>query len=84
MSSVIRLRDRYPRPARNRWSIKRLFHAFCVVWAALIASLALSSQPDPPLPSPPESSPPLAKAAALREGALLYEYVDVRSTKRVA
>ena len=83
MSSVIRLRDRYPRPPRNRWSIKRLFHGFRVAWAALIASLALYSPSDPPQSSP-EPSPPLASAAALREGALLYEYVDARSDKHVA
>jgi len=39
------------------------------------------------LPLPPdtsEPSPPLAKAAALREGALLFEYVDAQSNKNVA
>jgi hypothetical protein len=84
MSSVIRLRDRDPRSQRSRWSIKRLFHGFCMAWAAFIATLTLCLPPDPPQPSPEEPSPPLAKAAALREGALLYEYVDARSNKRVA
>ena len=84
MGSIIRLRDRYPELPRNRWSIRRLFQGFCLAWAALIASLVLCSSPDPPQPSPPDPSPPLAKAAALREGALLYEYVDARSNKHVA
>jgi hypothetical protein len=44
-----------------------------------MASLALHFPPDPPHPSPP-----LAKAAALREGALLSEHVDARSNKSVA
>ena len=84
MGSVIRLRDRYPGSLANRWSIKRLFHGICLAWAMFVASLALSLPPDPPQPAPPEPSPPLATAAALREGALLHEYVDARSNKRVA
>jgi len=76
MSPVIRLRDRHARPLRGRWSIKRLLRGLRLAWAGFIASLALGLPPDPPQPFPPdEPSPPLAKAAALREGALLYEYV---------
>ena len=55
-----------------------------MAWAAIIASLTLCLPPDPPQPSPEGPSPPLTKAAALREGALLFEYVDARSNKRVA
>jgi hypothetical protein len=84
MSSVIRLRDRHPGPPGSRWSIKRLLCGVCLTWAALIASLALHVPSDTPPSTPPEPSAPLAKAAALREGALLYEYVDARSNKHVA
>lgn len=84
MGSVIRLRDRYPELAPNRWSIKRLLQRFCLAWAAFLATLALCLPPDPPQSSPPDEPSPLAKAAALREGALLYEYVDVRSNRHVA
>jgi hypothetical protein len=44
-----------------------------------MTSLTLQFPPDPPQPSPP-----LAKAAALREGALLSEHVDAHSDKHVA
>ena len=84
MGSIVRLHDRDPGPPRRPWSLTRLFHGFRLAWAALIASLVLYSQPDPPQPLPPEPSPPLATAAALREGALLYEYVDARSNRRIA
>jgi len=49
------------------------------VWQRILASLAAYFPPDEPQPSPP-----LAKAAALREGALLSEHVDARSKKSVA
>ncbi|HJT14711.1 MAG TPA: hypothetical protein VJ790_18960 [Dongiaceae bacterium] len=49
------------------------------VWQRILASLATYFPPDEPQPSPP-----LAKAAALREGALLSESLDVRSNKHVA
>jgi hypothetical protein len=45
----------------------------------MLASLAIYFPPDEPQPSPP-----LAKAAALREGALLSESVDARAKKSVA
>ena len=77
MNPVVRLRARDGRPLRSRWSIKRLFHAMRQAWTELMASLSLHFPPDEP-------SPPLAKAAALREGALLSEHVDVRSNSRVA
>jgi hypothetical protein len=48
-------------------------------WQRFLASLAAHFPPDEPQPSPP-----LAKAAALREGALLSEHVDARSDKNVA
>ena len=78
MGSVIRLRDRYPGLPRNRWSIRRLFHGFCLAWAAFIASLALTIPPDPPQPFPPEPSPPLAKAA----GNYLNSILATQESKR--
>jgi hypothetical protein len=74
--------DRHLGPPGRRWSIKRLFRGFRLAWAALVAGFALSVATDPP--QPPEPTPPLAKGAALREGALLFKYVDARSTKHVA
>jgi hypothetical protein len=35
-------------------------------------------------PEGPETPPPLAKAEALRQGALLAEFTDARSNRRVA
>jgi hypothetical protein len=49
------------------------------LWQRILAALAAYFPPDEPQPSPP-----LAKAAALREGALLSEHVDARSNKSVA
>jgi hypothetical protein len=48
-------------------------------WQRVIASVFAHFPPDSPQPTPP-----LAKAAALREGAVLSEYVDARSKSRVA
>jgi len=79
MGLVVRLRERGRRSPRSRWSIKQLFHAARRAWADLMASLSFHFPPEEPHPSPP-----LAKAAALREGALLSEHVDARSNSRVA
>ncbi len=38
----------------------------------------------PPLPNPPEPPAPVAKASALREGALLAEEVEAKSERRIA
>lgn len=59
--------------------MSRLVQGLRVEWQRMLASLATSFPPDEPQPSPP-----LAKAAALREGALLSESVDARSNKSVA
>jgi len=79
MSPVTRLR----RPARHvphqRWTFDRIVRGLRGVWQRILASLATYFPPDEPQPSPP-----LAKAAALREGALLSEHVDARANKRVA
>jgi hypothetical protein len=40
--------------------------------------------PMPPLPSPPDPPAPIAKAAALREGALLAEDIEAKSDRRIA
>jgi hypothetical protein len=40
--------------------------------------------PMPPFPSGPSEPPPIAKAAALREPALLAEQVDAVSQKKIA
>jgi hypothetical protein len=50
-----------------------------MVWKRILAALTTYFPPDEPQPSPP-----IAKAAALREGALLSEHVDARSKKSVA
>ena len=79
MSSVVRLRSHGRRMLRRRWSVSRLVKGLRVAWQRVLASLATYFPPDEPQPSPP-----LAKAAALREGALLSEHVDARSKKTVA
>ena len=79
MSSVVRLRSHGRRTPRRRWSVSRLVKGLRAAWQRVLASLAANFPPDEPQPSPP-----LTKAAALREGALLSEYVDARSKKTVA
>jgi hypothetical protein len=59
--------------------MKRLMSGLRTAWQRVLASLATYFPPEEPQPSPP-----LAKAAALRDGARLSEYVDARSTKNVA
>ena len=59
--------------------MSRLVKGLRTVWQRMLASLVPCFPPDEPQPSPP-----LAKAAALREGALLSEHVDARSGKSVA
>jgi hypothetical protein len=59
--------------------MSRLMNGLRVMWQRVLASIAAHFPPDEPQPSPP-----LAKAAALREGALLSEHVDARSNKSVA
>jgi hypothetical protein len=76
MNPVVRLRSRR---LRRRWSVARLVGGLRGAWRRMLASLATYFPPDAPQPSPP-----LAKAAALREGALLSEHVDARSDKHVA
>ena len=78
MSSIVRLRSHRRRVSRQRWSVSRLVQGLRVAWQRMLASLAAYFPPDEPQPSPP-----LAKAAALREGALLSEDVDARSKKSV-
>jgi hypothetical protein len=78
MSSIVRLRSRRRRASRRR-SVSRLVQSLRAGWQRMLASLATYFPPDSPQPSPP-----LAKAAALREGALLSEDVDARSKKSVA
>jgi hypothetical protein len=63
----------------QRWTFDRLVGGLRSFWQRILASLATYFPPDEPQPSPP-----LAKAAALREGALLSENVDARSNKNVA
>ena len=79
MSSVVRLRSHPRRAPRQRWSVSRLVKGLHAAWRRVLAGLATYFPPDEPQPSPP-----LAKAAALREGALLSEHVDARSKKTVA
>ena len=79
MSPVVRLRSRGRRTPRRHWSLSRLVNGMRAAWQRVLASLATYFPPDEPQPSPP-----LAKAAALREGALLSEDVDARSKKSVA
>jgi hypothetical protein len=78
MSSIVRLRSHRRRESRPRWSVSRLVKGLRAAWQRVLASLATYFPPDEPQPSPP-----LAKAAALREGALLSESVDVRARKSV-
>ena len=77
MRSIVHVRSSHPRAAR--WSVKRLLRGLRTAWQSILASLANYFPPDEPQPSPP-----LAKTDALREGALLSEYVDARSKKNVA
>ena len=79
MSSVVQIRRAHPRARRPRWSVKRLAAGLRAAWRRLTARVIENFPPDAPQPTPP-----LAKAAALREGALLSEHVDVRSKKSVA
>ena len=79
MSSIVRLRRHGRGASRQRWSVSRLVKGLRDAWQRVLASLATYFPPDEPQPSPP-----LAKAAALREGALLSEHVDARSNKSVA
>ena len=79
MSSVVRLRSHGRRTPRRRWSVVRLVKGLRAAWQRVLASIATYFPPDEPQPSPP-----LAKAAALREGALLSEHVDARSKKNIA
>ena len=79
MSSVVRLRGRRPNARRNRWTVNRLIQGLRTAWQRILTSLATYFPPESPQPSPP-----LAKAAALREGALLSEDVDARARKDVA
>ena len=79
MNSVIRLRGSYARRPRPRWSVKRLIQRLHAAWLRMVGTIVSQFPPDSPQPSPP-----LAKSAALREGALLSEYVDARSNKNVA
>jgi len=76
MSSLVRLRSRR---APRRWSVALLVEGLRAAWQRMLAGLVAYFPPDEPQPSPP-----LAKAAALREGALLSEHVDARSNKNVA
>ena len=79
MSSIVRLRSHRRRSPRQRWGVARLVQSLKATWQRVLASLANHFPPHEPHPSPP-----LAKAAALREGALLSEHVDARSNCRVA
>jgi len=60
----------------GRWPVDRLLQGARAAWRRILALVVPPESPQP--------SPPLAKAAALREGALLSEHVDARSRKRVA
>ena len=78
MISIVRLRTHRRRAFGLRWSVSRLVQGLRAAWQRMLASLAVYFPPDEPQPSPP-----LAKAAALREGAVLSEHVDARSKKSV-
>ena len=78
MSAIVSLRHRRRTVPRQRWSVARLVQGLRAAWQRLLSSLATYFPPDEPQPSPPR-----AKAAALREGALLSEHIDARSNKRV-
>jgi hypothetical protein len=77
MRSIVHIRSSHPRA--SRWSVKRLLRGLRTAWQSILANFATYFPPDEPQPSPP-----LAKAAALREGALLSESVDARSKKNAA
>lgn len=79
MSSIVKMHRPHRRAKRPRWAVNRLVQGWRSVWQRILVSLATYFPPDEPQPSPP-----LAKAAALREGALLSENVDARSKKSVA
>jgi hypothetical protein len=79
MSSVIHIRGSHRRARRKRWTAKRLFQGLRAAWRRIFAHVIPNFPPDSP-----EPSPPLAKAEALREGALLSDYIDARSEGRVA
>lgn len=79
MTSIAPINRVDRRGGRQRWSMKRLVRRLRSAWQRILASLARHFPPDEPQPSPP-----LARAAALREGALLSEHVDARSSKHVA
>lgn len=79
MASIVKTSGVNSRGGRQRWSMKRLVQGLRSAWQRILASLATYFPPDEPQPSPP-----LAKAAALREGALLSEDIDARSRKTVA
>jgi hypothetical protein len=78
MSSVIQIRRYHPRARPPRWSVKRLVAGLRTACQHLLTRVIENFPPDSP-----EPSPPLAKAAALREGALLSEHVDAQSKKSV-
>jgi hypothetical protein len=77
MDFIMHLRGPHARRPRQRWSVSRLIKGLRAAWQRLLSSLATHFPPDEP-------SPPLAKAAALREGALLSEDVDACAKKNVA
>jgi hypothetical protein len=74
MASIVKTSGVDRRDGRQRCSIKRLVQELRRAWRFIIASIATYIPPDEPQPSPP-----LAKAAVLREGALLSEHVDAQS-----
>ena len=79
MSSIVQIHRSHARRPRPRWSVKRLVTGLRATWQRLIARVLEHFPPEEPQPTPP-----LAKAAVLREGALLSEHVDARSKKSVA
>lgn len=79
MTAIVRLPGHRRRASRRRWSLARVIQGLRTAWQRMLARLAVHFPPDGPQPSPP-----LAKAAALREGALLSEDVDARATRHVA
>jgi hypothetical protein len=78
MNAIARLRGAHKRTPRPR-TVDRLVQGVRAAWRRILALVAAHLPPESPQPSPP-----LAKAAALREGALLSEHVDARSRKQVA
>ena len=79
MNSIVGSYRHHRRTGRQRWTLKRLAQSLRAAWQRFLANLARHVPPHDPQPSPP-----LAKAAPLREGALLSEYVDARSNKTAA